>query len=100
MKFVPSGFSPRDVDIEWAMQEFNINKDEVERQFILMSDHEFRRSYTDWNRVFRNWMRKAEEIGSLKREFKHRKVEPLSDDQRDADIIAFDRDMKRLGVKK
>jgi len=86
-RFVPDNFSPRQVDIDWAIQEYNITAEEVRRQFGLMYDHEFKRSYSDFNRVFRNWIRKADEIGSLKRERQYRTVEPLLPEQREYDKL-------------
>lgn len=99
-KFVPDNFQPKDKDIEWAMHEFNIARTEVDRQVELLRDHEFRRNYTDWNRVFRNWMRKADEIQTLKREQRLRRPEELTDEQRAADIRKWEDDMRRLRVVK
>jgi hypothetical protein len=96
-RFVPDNFSPRQVDIDWAIQEYNITAEEVRRQFGLMYDHEFKRSYSDWNRVFRNWMRKADEIQTLKREHKYRTVEPLLPKQKEADILAFHKQIEKFG---
>jgi hypothetical protein len=66
-KFVPESWEPGPELYEWAAENFNIDDREVNRQLELMRDHEFRRSYTDWNRVFRNWIRKGDEIQSLRR---------------------------------
>ena len=99
-KFVPDNFTPREVDIKWAMKEYNIDSKEVTRQFELMRDHEFRRSYSDFNRVFRNWIRKADEIQTLRREHKPRVVEELTDEQRQQDIEKFNEEMKRFKVVK
>jgi hypothetical protein len=66
---------------------------------MLMRDHEFRRPYSDWNRVFRNWMRKAEDIQSLKRERTMPRQLELSPDQRAEDQRKFEEQMKKWGVK-
>ena len=72
-KFVPDKFKPRPEDIEWAMEKFNISKAEVNKQLEEFIDHEFKLSYTDWNRCFRNWFRTAEKHSLLTRERKQRK---------------------------
>ena len=59
-KFCPEKFEPRPKDVEWAKFAFKITDDEAKRQLELLRDREFRRNYTDWNRVYRNWMRKAD----------------------------------------
>ena len=86
-KFVPDNFKPRESDIEWAMKKFNISRDEVDNQLEEFIDHEFKRSYTDWNRCFRNWFRTAEKYSLLKREFKHRRPEELSTEELERDRI-------------
>ncbi len=84
-KFVPNKFEPRQKDIDWAMQKFNISRKEVDRQTEEFRDHEFKRSYTDFNRVFRNWFRSADKYDLLRRERTYRKPEELSQEQHDAD---------------
>jgi hypothetical protein len=97
--FVPEKYQPSEVVRNWAMDEFNIDEKEVGRQLMLMRDHEFRRPYSDWDRVFRNWIRKADEIQSLKRERKPRQPDILSETDRKAEHEKWLADMKRLGVK-
>ena len=84
-RFVPNNFKPLEKDILWAMNEFNISREEVDRQLELMIDHEFRRSYTDWNRVYRNWFRSAERFEQLRRERKAYKAEEYTEEDRKAD---------------
>ena len=99
-KFCPDNYQPRQSDIDWAIKEFRVTKEEVLRQLEIMRDHEFRRSYTDWNRVFRNWLRKCQEIQTFKRERQFRTVETISEDERKADAARAWADMNRLrGVK-
>lgn len=98
-RFVPDLYKPRDKDITWAIEQFKIEKKEVLRQIELMRDHEFRRSYTDWNRVFRNWMRKAEEIDSLRREIR-RVPDIYTEEQRKQDEIKAWRELNKLQGKK
>ena len=84
-KVVPANFKPRQSDVDWAMQKFNISRAEVDRQLEELRDHEFKRGYTDWNRVIRNWFRSANKDDLLKREPVYRKPEELSQEQHDAD---------------
>ena len=96
-KFVPNNFKPRDSDIEWAMKKFNISRDEVDKQLEEFIDHEFKRSYTDFNRCFRNWFRTADKYSLLTRDHKYSTIEPLSDEQKTADVLAFEKAMKGYG---
>ena len=95
-KFVPDNFTPKSSDIEWAIKEFNIDSKEVTRQFELMKDHEFRRSYTDFNRVFRNWFRTAERIDTLKRERQYRGPRELTPEERAIDADKAEENLNRL----
>ena len=96
-RFVPEEFYPKQKDIDWAIETFKIEKKEVERQLELMLDYEFKRSYTDFNRVFRNWMRKADELGSLKRPIKHRVVpRELTQEEREQERQKAEENMQRL----
>ena len=63
-KFCPEGFKPTPQNIEWAMSK-GLNRKQIDLEVEKMVDHEFRRSYSDWQRVFRNWIRKAIEIGTV-----------------------------------
>tara|TARA_B100001123_G_C15095991_1_gene941593 strand:+ start:652 stop:960 length:309 start_codon:yes stop_codon:yes gene_type:complete len=96
MKFVPKSWNPRPKDIKWACDEFRINADEVKRQIELMRDHEFRRSYTDWNRVFRNWMRKADQINTLNKEHLYQQPLEMSKEERQAEDVKAWRRLNEL----
>jgi len=95
-KFCPDEFYPKAKDIQWAIKTFKVTKEEVERQLELLMDHEFRRTYTDWNRVFRNWMRKAEEIGTLRKERQYRSVQELSEEERAIEAKKAEENLQRL----
>ena len=96
MKFVPVKWSVRDKDLKWAMKEFNITKEEVGRQVTIMRDHEFKRSYTDWNRVFRNWMRKAEDINTLHRDRSYTQPDQITAEEREQDNIKAWAELNKL----
>ena len=97
--FVPESFEPDDKLIEWAKKTFNIAEAEIERQLELCKDHEFRRPYSCWTRVFRNWLRKCEELGTFRRERKLRQPEELSEDERQQDLLRYKEQMEKYGVK-
>ena len=96
-KFVPDNFKPRESDIKWAMDKFKITRDEVDNQLEEFIDHEFKRSYTDWNRCFRNWFRTADKYSLLTRERVYRQPEVIHPKQKEADIIAFHAQVAKLG---
>jgi hypothetical protein len=96
--FVPDSFTVTDGLRAWAKAKYHIDDAEIDRQFELMQDHEFRRQYSDWSRVFRNWIRKADELGTLKRKRTQRRPEELSAEQKQRDLLKWEVDMKRLGV--
>ena len=98
-RFCPEKFEPRPKDVEWAKFAFKITDEEAKRQLELLRDREFRRNYTDWNRVYRNWMRKADELKLFRREHKHRTVEILSDEERKTDAQKAWEQMKQYGAK-
>lgn len=97
-KIVPKNWRVRDKDVQWAIEKFDIDRDEVMRQIELMVDYEFKRSYNDFDRVFRNWIRKADEISSLRKVKKYRQPESITEDQLAEDRRKWEEDMERLGV--
>ena len=90
-RFVPNNFKPRQSDIDWAIKEFDISREEVfrhldgDRDVKGLRDHEFPRPYTDWNRVFKNWLKKAYQLGHMRRERKAYKAEEYTEEDRKAD---------------
>lgn len=97
--FVPDSWEPDNKLIMWASKTFDLKTMEIFRQVDLMRDHEFRRPYSCWDRVFRNWMRKAEELGTFRRERKLRQPEELSEQDRQQDLLKFKEQMEKYGVK-
>ena len=89
---VPKGFIVTDELKEWAKKKFQVDDEEVERQEEEWRDHEYKRSYSHWDKVWRNWWRRANEFDTIKRPMQRRTVEKLTDEQRQADILAFERD--------
>ena len=76
-RFVPEDFSPSEKNAQWAMDELGVDESELAFQVSLMTDHEFKTPYSDWQRVFRNWMKNA--VKWRKNETHHTKPESFSD---------------------
>ena len=90
--FPPDDFEPTEDQIKWAIDTFRISKAEVLRQTDEWHDFEYKRKYFDWNRAWKRWFRQAEKYDTLKREHKPRVVEQVTEEQRKADLLAFERD--------
>lgn len=69
--------------------------DDQEEAFRLC---QFPREILCWDRAWQRWVRNAIEWGKVvpTRQKEYRGVEELSDEQRQADILAFERDVKRF----
>ena len=85
--------------MRWAMTTFEITAKEVQRQTELWHEHEYKRAYSDWGRAWKRWFRMAEEYGKLKREYKLRLVEVITEEQRQADRKKADRELAALVAK-
>jgi hypothetical protein len=99
-KFAPESFEPTEKNVKWAIEKFRITKEEVANQTEQFIDYEFKRSYTDWQRCWRNWIRKADQLGLLHREHVPRRPEVVSEEQRQRDIASWQEDMRRLKAVK
>jgi len=82
-KFFPNNFKPTDVNVQWAIDKFRLSKAEVEDQLEQMMDHEFKRSYTNWSMVYRNWFRTADRHNLLKREYVYRTPDVQSQEEKE-----------------
>jgi hypothetical protein len=63
-RICPSDFEVTPALKAWAKKQ-GISDRDVRWQTEVFMDHEFKRSYTHWDRVWRNWMRKCIEIGTV-----------------------------------
>jgi len=97
--FCPSAFTPDKDLTAWAIKTFRVTEKEVMRQLELMKDHEFRRPYSCWERVFRNWLRKCDQIGTFQRERQYKQPERLSDAEREQDNEKFKQQMRKYGIE-
>ena len=96
--FCPDNYMPDGKLVKWAKDTFRIDGQEVLRQLELMKDHEFRRGYSCWNRVFRNWLRKADEISTLQRERVYRTYEVVepTPEEKEAERRKWQEQMERF----
>ena len=63
-RFVPDTWSPNSRSMDFCAEK-GLDKKQIAQELEKMRDHEFRRPYSDWDRVFRNWIRKAIELGTV-----------------------------------
>ena len=99
--FPPDDFEVTPERLEWAMKEFGISEKEVMRQTDEWHDFEYKRAYHDWNRAWKRWLRQADKFGTLHRERKPVRLLEVTPEQRQADILAFERDpLIRRALKK
>ena len=96
VKFVPDNWKPREEDIALVMERHNITRQEADRQLEELRDYEFKRDYTDFNRVYRNWFRTADKYKLLNREHKPRIVEEVTEEDLVEDRRKWAEDMKRF----
>ena len=82
------------------MDKFRIDRDEVDNQVDQMRDHEFKRGYTDWNRVLRNWFRTADKHHLLTRKITYRGPELVTDNDRDQDSKKAWEEMEKLAGRR
>ena len=61
--------------------------------------HQFKQPILDWDRCWQRWIRSSIEWGKVQpvQEVKYKKVEEELPAEREAAILAFNRDMKRFG---
>lgn len=96
--FCPDSFVLSEKSREFARKR-GLTDEQIEDQLEAMRDWEFQKKRTDWDRVFRNWIRKGLEWGQITPPPKHHKPEQVTPQQRQKDIEAWERDMQRLGVR-
>ena len=58
---MPADWSPRPEDLDLAAEE-GLTPGEIERELARMRDCHFRFGRSDWDAVFRNWIRKAKDL--------------------------------------
>jgi hypothetical protein len=90
------GFSETDIEEQeekWRDHQY------IEEQEEKWRDHQYRTPRIDAARCWRNWVRNSIKFGDVTPSVtpQYRKQAELTEDQRTADIIKFERDMKRFG---
>jgi hypothetical protein len=71
---------------------------DIEEQEEKWRDHQYKTPRMDPVRCWRNWVRNAIKFGDVTPVVtpEYRKAEELTEEQRTADILKFEKDMKRL----
>ena len=83
-------------DIEWTMARYNISRAEVERQFEMMQEYEFKRMYNSWNLVWKRWLRKADDDGLFKRERTYTQLQDMKEQEKSEAQKSFDAQIARF----
>ena len=96
--FVPDSFTLSEKSIDFAMK-YGLSKEMIADQLEAMQDCEFKQNYRDWDRVFRNWIRRGIKWGNITPPSKPRTVETVTDEQykSDADKAVAQMDKYRHG---
>ena len=95
-KFFPEDFIPDAKLMAWCKDQ-GLSEKQVTEQLEAIMDHEFQPMRSCPIRTFRRWIRNAIEWGhvvpSVTRQY--RRPQELSEEQRRADILSFERDPLR-----
>jgi hypothetical protein len=96
--FVPDNFKLSE-DLRQFARDKGFSETDIEEQEEKWRDHQYRTPRIDAARCWRNWVRNAIKFGDVTPSVtpQYRKQAELTEDQRTADIIKFERDMKRFG---
>ena len=92
----PPSFKLAPGKIEWAMSEYNISREEAERQTTKMQRHEFQRKYGAWNLVWHRWFEKANEDGLFKRERTYTQIQDMTEQEKSEAQKSFDAQIARF----
>ena len=96
--FVPDDWEPSEKLIEWTKKK-GLTDQTIEDELESFRDHQYKRPMMRPDACWRNWVKNGIQWGRITpiQEPKYRRPENLSTEQREADIIAFKRDMERFG---
>ena len=99
-RFVPDSWELSKKLIDWTKSK-GITEEMLEDLEERFRDIEFPKPRTCFDRCWRRYIRNGIEWGQIvvPRETTYRKPEEVSPEQKQADILAFERDMKRFGAK-
>jgi hypothetical protein len=93
--FCPEDFEPDEKSMKFARSK-GLTEAQIEDQVDAMKDYEFQRKRTEWQRVFRNWIRSGVEWGKIVPVRKRRMPEEVSEEQRKADAAKAWAELNRL----
>ena len=100
-RFVPDSWELTENLREYARKK-GLTENQIDDQEEAFRLCQFPRDILCWNRAWQRWIRNAIEWGKVVPvvEKEYRRPQELSEEQKTADIIKFQQDMERLGVKK
>lgn len=73
----PNAWMPSETDVAMAKRE-GFTPGEIDRELAKIRDYEFRDGHSDWDAVFRNWIRKAAERKAPQPRVTHERPHPTS----------------------
>lgn len=100
--FCPDDFEPSEKSRTFAKQK-GLTDEQITDQVESMRDWEFTKKRTDWDRVFRNWIRQGIDWGRItlmSQPRKYRQPEECTDEQRKADEAKAWAELNRLKAVK
>ena len=97
-RFVPDDWELTERLRDYAKKK-GLSDKQIDDQEEAFRIHQFKQDILCWNRCWQRWVRSAIEWGKVvpATEVTYRKPQELSKEQKQADILAFERDMKRFG---
>ena len=95
---VPKGWEMSSELRSWTKAK-HLTDEQIEDEIESFRDHQYKKPMISADACWRNWVKNGIKWGSIAtvRNSEYRKPEVLSTPQKKADILAFNRDMKRLG---
>ena len=91
----PEDYEPNETSIKFCKSK-GLTNDMIEELVFEMKDYEYKREHKDWDATFRWWIRNGIKFGTVVPPRKLKTVEEISPEQRSADILAFERDVKKF----
>lgn len=93
--FCPEEFEPDTKSMTFARSK-GLTDHQIQEQVEAMKDYEFRRRRTEWQRVFRNWIRQGISWGNIVPVRRRRMPQEVSEEQRKADEAKAWAELNRL----
>ncbi len=94
--FIPNDWNLSEDLLQWTKAK-GLSDKSIEDEIESFRDHQYKRPMQRADACWRNWIKNGIKWGSIETvsASQYRTVEELSPEQKKADVLAFDRDMKR-----